>query len=52
MRLGERAGSKPSKPMRDIFGDALMSSGEGLSKGVALLQDARIAKPAGEMYWA
>lgn len=25
MRLGERAGLKPGKPMRDVFGDALLS---------------------------
>ena len=24
MRLGEKAGLKPSKPMRDVFGEALL----------------------------
>jgi sugar phosphate isomerase/epimerase len=32
--------------------DALMSDDEGLAKGVALLKDALIVQPAGEMFWA
>jgi sugar phosphate isomerase/epimerase len=32
--------------------DALMSIEEGLGKGVALLKEAGIAQPAGEMFWA
>ena len=32
--------------------DALMSFDEGLSKGVALLQDACIFEPPGKMFWA
>jgi sugar phosphate isomerase/epimerase len=32
--------------------DALMSTDEGLKKGVALLKEAVIFEPAGEMYWA
>lgn len=32
--------------------DAMMSTGEGLSKGVALLMDAGIFEEAGEMFWA
>lgn len=32
--------------------DAMMSTGEGLAKGVALLKDAGIFEEAGEMFWA
>jgi sugar phosphate isomerase/epimerase len=32
--------------------DALMSTDEGLAKAVALLQDAIISDPPGEMFWA
>jgi sugar phosphate isomerase/epimerase len=32
--------------------DALMSSDEGLAKGVAVLKDAVMAEPPGEMFWA
>jgi sugar phosphate isomerase/epimerase len=32
--------------------DALMAPDEGLAKGVALLKEAGIFEPAGEMYWA
>lgn len=32
--------------------DALMSTDEGLAKGIALLKEAGIFEPAGEMYWA
>lgn len=32
--------------------DALMSSAEGLAKAVAVLKQAMIAEPAGEMFWA
>jgi sugar phosphate isomerase/epimerase len=32
--------------------DALMSTDEGLAKGVALLKEAGIFEPAGEMFWA
>jgi sugar phosphate isomerase/epimerase len=32
--------------------DALMSSDEGLAKAVAVLKEAMIAEPAGEMFWA
>ena len=32
--------------------DALMSTDEGLGKGVALLQEAGMAEPPGEMFWA
>jgi sugar phosphate isomerase/epimerase len=32
--------------------DAVMSTDEGLAKGVALLREAIIAEAAGEMYWA
>ncbi|NIV28883.1 MAG: sugar phosphate isomerase/epimerase, partial [Anaerolineae bacterium] len=32
--------------------DALMSFDEGLAKGVALLQEACMAEPPGEMFWA
>jgi len=32
--------------------DALMSTGEGLAKGIALLQEAGISEPAGGMFWA
>lgn len=32
--------------------DAMMSTGEGLSKGIALLQEAGISESAGELFWA
>lgn len=32
--------------------DALMAQAEGLAKGVALLREAVIAEPPGEMFWA
>jgi sugar phosphate isomerase/epimerase len=32
--------------------DALMSQDEGLAKGVALLKEAVMAEPAGDMFWA
>lgn len=32
--------------------DALMSTDEGLAKGIALLKEAGIFEPAGEMFWA
>lgn len=32
--------------------DALMSQDEGLAKGVALLKEASMAEPAGDMFWA
>jgi sugar phosphate isomerase/epimerase len=32
--------------------DAMMSNEEGLSKGIALLKEAGISEPAGELFWA
>ncbi|MGW8227208.1 MAG: sugar phosphate isomerase/epimerase, partial [Anaerolineales bacterium] len=32
--------------------DAMMSNDEGLSKGIALLKEAGISQPAGELFWA
>ena len=32
--------------------DAMMSTNEGLAKGVALLKEAGIFEEAGEMFWA
>jgi sugar phosphate isomerase/epimerase len=32
--------------------DALMSNDEGLAKGIALLKEVVISKPAGDMFWA
>jgi sugar phosphate isomerase/epimerase len=32
--------------------DAMMSNDEGLAKGIALLKEAVISQPAGEMFWA
>ena len=32
--------------------DAMMSQDEGLAKGVALLKEAGMAEPAGDMFWA
>ena len=32
--------------------DALMSTDEGLAKGIALLKEVTMLDPAGEMFWA
>jgi sugar phosphate isomerase/epimerase len=32
--------------------DAMMSTDEGLAKGIAMLKEAGIAEPAGQMFWA